>query len=389
MSFEIPKNVAEVLSVLNNGGFKAYIVGGCVRDMLRGVDPHDYDITTAALPETVKKLFPHTADTGIKHGTVTVISEGEPIEVTTFRTESRYADHRRPDNVSFVDNVILDLSRRDFTVNAICRDLHGNMIDPFDGVGDISRKLLRTVGDPDARFSEDALRILRLFRFACVLKFNIEPETLSAAYRNAPLLSGISRERIAEELRKSACGGNFTELRQFFKSGALGFAGITREFPNKTEKLPCKSDLRLFALLYGSCDDITETSAFLRLSKRESGYIENMSAAIHCGIPETRADVKRLLCGFNENTVRDFLQYENIVLGADTSHAAFELDSILESGEAYRICDLCIDGNEIKELNIPPKKISTVLNSLLEAVIDDPTLNQRDLLIKLAKKLSN
>lgn len=389
MCFEIPKNVADVLSVLNNAGFEAYIVGGCVRDMLRGVNPHDYDVTSAAPPETVKKLFPHTADTGIKHGTVTVISNGEPVEVTTFRTESGYADHRRPDNVSFVGNVALDLARRDFTVNAICLNLSGDIIDPFDGAGDIRRKLLRTVGEPDARFSEDALRILRLFRFACVLEFNIEPETLDAAYRNAPLLSGISRERIASELRKASCGGNFTELRSFFKNSSLGFAGIIREFPKGTERLSLKPDLRLFALLYGASDDISETSAFLRLSKRESGYIENMSAAVSGGVPNTRADIKRLLCKFGENVVRDFLQYENIVIGTDTSYASRELDSILASGEAYRICDLCINGNEIRKLNIAPEKTGNILNSLLETVIDDPSFNNRELLIKLAEKLSN
>ena len=197
MRFSIPSKIEYVLSVLHNAGHKAYIVGGCVRDLLCGKEPHDFDITTSALPQEVSALFEKTVETGIKHGTVTVIIDRTPIEVTTFRTEGAYINHRRPDSVSFVSAVDEDLSRRDFTVNAMCYNHSEGLIDLFGGKADIENRILRAVGEPKARFCEDALRILRLFRFAATLGFSIEEKTLSAAIECAPFLKSISAERIA------------------------------------------------------------------------------------------------------------------------------------------------------------------------------------------------
>ncbi len=181
--FKIPQNALLVINRLTQNGYKAYIVGGCVRDILLDKTPHDFDITTNAKPNEIISLFEKTVPTGIKHGTVTVILRDEPIEVTTFRTDRDYTDNRRPDNVTFVDDLKEDLARRDFTVNALAYNKTEGLKDFFGGQDDLQNKILRAVGNPEKRFREDALRILRLFRFASTLGFSIEEQTLNDAIK--------------------------------------------------------------------------------------------------------------------------------------------------------------------------------------------------------------
>lgn len=185
---------------LEEAGFQAYLVGGCVRDQLLGKEPQDYDICTDALPDQVQSLFPRTYATGIRHGTVTVIVGGFPVEVTTFRIEGVYRDGRRPDRVQFVRNVEEDLARRDFTINAMARDLRGRLIDPFGGRRDLEKKVIRTVGSAVDRFGEDALRMVRAVRFAAQLGFSLHPETEESIRRMAPDLVRLSVERVTREL---------------------------------------------------------------------------------------------------------------------------------------------------------------------------------------------
>jgi len=207
--FEIPQAQEFIINRLAQNGHKAYIVGGCVRDILLGKTPDDYDITTSATPQEIITLFEKTIPTGIKHGTVTVVVDGTAVEVTTFRTENGYTDNRRPDEVNFVSDIKEDLSRRDFTINAMAYNKQEGLIDLFDGRADLENKILRTVGNSEKRFKEDALRILRLFRFASVLGFQIEESTLHSAIENAHLLENVSRERIFTELKKAIKGENF------------------------------------------------------------------------------------------------------------------------------------------------------------------------------------
>ncbi|MBR1749338.1 MAG: CCA tRNA nucleotidyltransferase [Ruminococcus sp.] len=204
----IPEYVREILSKLNSKGYEAYPVGGCVRDTLLGDTPHDWDVCTNATPEKMKEVFAdmRVIDTGIAHGTVTVISGGRPIEVTTYRSDGDYKDHRRPDSVEFVTELKDDLSRRDFTVNALCFDKDGGIIDMFDGQKDLKKRIIRCVGDAHRRFEEDALRILRALRFSSVLDFDIDEATAAAAYDKAQLLKYVSHERIYNELKKLICG---------------------------------------------------------------------------------------------------------------------------------------------------------------------------------------
>lgn len=204
-SWSVPKPVMDCCSTLRNAGYEAYPVGGCVRDLLLGRAPGDWDVTTSARPESVQALFERTIPTGIRHGTVTVLCGDAAIEVTTFRKESKYGDSRHPDHVTFDTDLVGDLSRRDFSINAMALGEDGQVIDPYGGMQDLEHKMIRAVGEPIKRFSEDALRILRGIRFAAQLGFEIEKETASAMERYAGLTDKVAAERIKVEVEKILC----------------------------------------------------------------------------------------------------------------------------------------------------------------------------------------
>ena len=218
---QLPDTVQRCCDTLRTAGFAAHPVGGCVRDLLLGRVPGDWDVTTSARPETVQSLFFHTIPTGIKHGTITVIEDGVPIEVTTFRLESGYEDSRHPDSVSFDTDLTGDLSRRDFTVNAMALDEHLDVIDPFGGKSDLERRIIRAVGEPERRFSEDALRILRGVRFGAQLGFEIEADTAAAMNVCASLVDKVSAERIKTEVEKILLSPNPQRVRELVALGVL------------------------------------------------------------------------------------------------------------------------------------------------------------------------
>ena len=211
---KIPKDVQQVLNILKKNGFQAYVVGGCVRDSVMGRTPLDWDVTTNAMPDEIKKAFASfkTVDTGIQHGTVLIISGETPVETTTFRIDGSYSDNRHPDSVKFTPSLKEDLARRDFTINAMAYNEEEGIIDCFGGIDDIKNKVIRCVGDPDKRFNEDALRILRAIRFSSVLGFGIEKETQESVIKNKNLLSNIAVERIDTELTKLLCGDNVFDV---------------------------------------------------------------------------------------------------------------------------------------------------------------------------------
>lgn len=213
------KGAIDILKIFNKNGYEAYFVGGCVRDYLLGEEFSDIDITTNALPEEVKKIFRKSIDTGIQHGTVTILVNGEGYEVTTFRTEDEYINHRSPEKVEFVSNLREDLDRRDFTINAMALDSNGILFDYHNGEKDLSSGVIRTVNNPNDRFYEDALRMLRAFRFSSKLGFEIEYDTLEAIKRNAELIKFVSIERIVNEFRKLLSGkGNLRSLELLLDS---------------------------------------------------------------------------------------------------------------------------------------------------------------------------
>lgn len=218
MKFNIPPGVERILQTLTDAGYEAYLVGGCVRDLLRGTEPHDWDICTSARPEEAERCFSghRIIETGLKHGTITVLEDGEPYEITTYRTEGPYSDSRRPDYVEFVSSLEADLARRDFTMNAIALGLDGGLRDPFGGADDVKTGVIRCVGEPAHRFQEDGLRIMRALRFASLLGYKIESGTAGAIHENRHMLKYVAAERINVELSKLLVGERAGDiLRQY------------------------------------------------------------------------------------------------------------------------------------------------------------------------------
>ena len=205
---KIPKSVTHILNKLNEHGYEGYIVGGAVRDYVMDNEPHDWDIATNAKPDQVKAIFSKTIDTGIKHGTVTAMMAGTGYEITTYRCDGKYSDGRHPDDVSFVDSIEEDLARRDFTINAMAMDAEGNIVDPFGGLDDIKKGVIRCVGNPDDRFSEDALRMMRAVRFESKLGFELEDETKKSSEHNVDKRQNVSAERIRDEFTKMLVSDN-------------------------------------------------------------------------------------------------------------------------------------------------------------------------------------
>ena len=360
--FEIPQNILFLLNRLLENGHKAYIVGGCVRDILLGKIPDDYDITTSATPQEIISLFEKTIPTGIKHGTVTVLVDNEPIEVTTFRTENGYCDNRHPDKVEFVKDIAEDLSRRDFTVNAMAYNHREGLIDLHGGKSDLQNKILRTVGDSDTRFKEDALRILRLFRFASTLNFKISETTLSSALELSYLLQNVSRERIFTELKKAVLGDNFQIFTDLIVCGGLEFLNINK-LPN-FEKIKAHHNNPLICLYL-----FLDAKALDRLkpSNKEREFFAMFDKLLKLATPKTNADIKEMLNLCDAKTLKAFFAFKEWDISP--------IDKILENGEPYKINHLAIDGKELITLGYKGEKIGEILEYLRKAVINDPAKN--------------
>ncbi len=384
---KIPQKTEYVIEQLEENGFEAYIVGGCVRDMLLGLEPFDFDVTTSAKPEKIMEIFEKTVPTGIKHGTVTVIVDKEPIEVTTFRTESGYSDSRHPENVEFVTSLAEDLSRRDFTVNAIAYNNRSGIIDCFGSMRDLESHTLRAVGAPSKRFSEDALRILRLFRFAATLDFSIDERTLDAALNQSSGLQNISRERISAELKKTVLGKNIKAVSPLIESGALRFLRINGcpDF-SKFERLNKKPTLSLFAFLYLSHCDVVAVLDELKESNINKKYATDMLRLLSSQIPKTKADLKLLLSDFSYEILTDYFELKEILSGEDLNYLKGLLNEILANNEPYLISHLKIDGEELKSFGISGKKIGKALEQLKNYVIDTPENNTKEKLLEFLKQ---
>ena len=383
----IPPEIQFIIERLQKNGFEAYLVGGCVRDMLMDITPHDYDITTSASPEIILSLFEKTVPTGIKHGTVTVINGGFAAEVTTYRTDGEYSDHRRPQCVTFVKSLKEDLARRDFTVNAIAYNENEGIKDFFCGREDIKNKILRAVGEPKKRFCEDALRILRLFRFASVLEFTPEEATLKNALKCAPLLESISAERISSELRKAVNGKNPEALKPLTDINGLKFIGIKN--PDYSKIVPLQSaGLALFGFLYSSTDNLMSALRFLKPSNKEKRLYENILTLLSLPFPQSKEEIKEMLFKTDLISVEKYLYFKNSYFGTDTENALSMLREISENGEPYRISDLKIGGRSLIKLGIKGEKVGETLEYLRQRVTADPTLNRREILLEISEEFN-
>lgn len=393
MTVNIPAFVKVIIDRIEGSGYEAFAVGGSLRDAMLGKTPHDWDVTTSARPETVIELFPdmRVIPTGLKHGTVTVLSEGEPIEITTYRVDGEYTDSRRPDSVSFTASVEDDLSRRDFTVNAMAYSEKRGLIDLFGGRDDLKKGIIRAVGDPEKRFTEDALRIMRAFRFSAQLGFDIEENTLEAAKKLGYRLKNIARERIgAEFMRLLASPYPEKALRMMGSvlKEILPCAPVPQDRFALAERLSPDSEARLALLLYGQTrEDILNVAHALRLSNEQKRRVLLLSLPATEDFSDiTPCVVRRLLRHYGE----DFLSAARI--GGLLGIAPVSLETILEAEAAKKPClsvsALAISGSDLMAEGIAfGKDVGRILSALLEAVLDDPSLNEKEKLIDIAKKL--
>lgn len=370
-----PKFVLEILDILVENRYNACLVGGCVRDQLLGSQPSDWDIATSARPEDVLGLFPRTVATGLRHGTVTVMSGGHAVEVTSFRSDGAYTDHRRPESVTFGCSLEADLARRDFTVNAMAMDAEGRLTDPFGGLEDLRRGLLRCVGEPERRFDEDALRMLRAVRLSAQLGFDIEANTMAALRRMAPLAAGLSAERVRDELLKLLRTPRAGYVWKLVDLGLLGRFLCPGEALQRHDYagLPDGSKLARFCLDLEICGYITSTYELLTELRMDKASVHTTAEAVKILRSGSR-DWKRLLRDHGEDAA--VMAYPN---NAD-------LQRVLSSNECWKLSDLAIGGRELMALGYTGPELGKALDSLLEHVIDNPDDNNSYTLCRLADR---
>ena len=389
----LPENVRFIIGKLNEHGHRADIVGGSVRDYYMGKCPSDYDITTDATPSEMKDIFSslHTIETGLKHGTLTVLLSGEPYEVTTYRVDGEYLDNRRPESVTFTRKLTEDLSRRDFTVNAMCYNERDGLTDVFGGISDIENKIIRAVGEAEKRFCEDALRILRALRFSSVLDFEIEEKTALAIHKCRDLLKNVSRERIFTEWKKLVGGvGAYRVITEFSDVIAVFIPELKDIIlPKKESFLLAEESIRELALFALGCENPINSFSIsmtdLRSDNKRKTDGERILAHLTCDT-STRPKIKRVLTEIGEELFSSMLSLRK-ALGADTKYESEELSSIISLGECYTLSALKINGKDIASLGYKGERIGEILKTLLYMVEDGEVNNDKDALVAVAKSL--
>lgn len=444
MKIELPLQVKKALDLLQAGGYEAYIVGGCVRDCLMGKEPVDWDITTSAKPSETAAVFKgfRVIETGIKHGTLTVLIEGMPFEITTFRVDGEYSDSRHPDNVFFTKDLLQDLSRRDFTVNALAYSHESGLVDAFGGLSDIKNKIIRCVGEPNLRFNEDALRILRALRFSSSLGFLIEKNTSDSLLKNRILLNKISAERLQHELIKLICGVDVLRIlldyrHVFFE--IITELAITDGFnQHDSEKhiftvyehiahavslVKAEPHLRMAMLLHdlgkpatfmldennkGSyknhaevgSDIALEILTRLRFSKRFTNRVVTLVRYHDLKVFEQTDTLASWLGKLGEDFMRDYLHIKKadlLSLSPQMATKAAKVDELedllnrlLKEGPCLSLKDLKINGGDILGLGVPPTSaVGDILEKLFDLVLAGEVENTREALINEVKKMLN
>lgn len=389
MKMNLPYPVRYALNTLRRAGHQAYCVGGCVRDSLLGLQPNDFDLTTSALPEETLALFKreHTLTVGLKHGTITLIKHGMPIEITTFRIDGEYADNRRPEEVSFTDRLEEDVLRRDFTVNALCWNEQEDVVDYVGGLDDLNARLIRCVGDPDTRFQEDALRILRALRFSSKLDFDLEEATAEAVIRNRELLNHIAVERIAAELSKLLVGRRAEQLLLSFR--AVMEVILPPLAALSAEEYLCAArrvllvspvmEIRLAALMCELPEEqLLETALRLKLSKKSRQLLLTLVRCAGESAPRTRSGMRRLMQEVGEEALCAVVELQNACALA-LSHL------VVQQGDCVTLKQLAVNGQDLFQLGLPRKKTGDMLNRLLEKVIEGELPNQKEALLDCAR----
>ncbi len=441
MTQPMPQEVRWVLSTLNGAGFEAYAVGGCVRDTLRGVAAQDWDLCTSALPQQVRSCFPgvRVLETGLRHGTVTLRLEGGQYEVTTFRADGPYSDGRRPDSVAFVPHLAEDLARRDLTVNAMAMDLHGGIHDPFGGQADLANRTLRCVGDPDRRFQEDGLRLMRCLRFAATLNYAIEPRTAAALERNLPMLDHVAAERIQAELSKLLLGGNCAAvLREHpavfcrFWPQLAPLVTLEQRTPwhrwggwehtlHALAAAPEDLTLRLAVLLHDVGKPGSKTTdqagqdhfyghaklgaqlaqAMLQALKYDNATQQRVVLLVRrhdVPIEDTEKSVRRWLGRLGPEVFFQLLELKRCdAIGQDRPHVPQRLAHIqrlrdlarqvIDQGQCFSLRDLAVDGRDVLAAGVPAgPAVGRALGELLDQVISGALPNERQALLDALRR---
>ncbi|MGL4573048.1 MAG: CCA tRNA nucleotidyltransferase [Clostridium sp.] len=439
MQIKLPTNVKFIINTLIKNGYEAYVVGGCVRDCILKRKPKDWDICTNALPDIIISIFDKTIPTGLKHGTVTVMIDNEGYEVTTFRIDGKYKDGRHPDGVEFTNDLIMDLSRRDFTINAMAYNDSVGLIDPFCGVEDLNNKHIKTVGHAYDRFSEDALRMLRAIRFSAQLWFEIDNEIIQAIKHLNSNLSMISKERIRDEFEKILMS-NSSKINDLVELGIMRYiipeleecVGVNQDNPYhcfdvykhllfSTEYVDYVLHLKLTMLLHDICKPQCKTidangvghfynhaklssekaTSILRELKYDNNTINKVNTLIKYHdreIAETRKSIRKLLNLIGEDMFRDLLRVKFAdIMGQNPSMFQDRadklvvikniLDEIIESKECFTIKDLNINGNDLIEMGVKKgREVGLLLNFCLNHVLDNPDKNNKEDLISIVKR---
>ena len=391
----IPGNILYALSALTKKGYEAYLVGGCVRDMIMGKTPSDFDITTNALPEEIISCF-HDKKcvlSGMKHGTVAPIINGEAIEITTYRIDGEYKDSRHPEEVYFTKKIEEDLSRRDFTVNAMAMDENFNITDPFSGKEDIEKGIIRCVGDAEKRFTEDALRIMRALRFSSVLGFSIEDETKKGILKLFLLLSNIARERIFAELKKLLAGIDAPFVLSEFKDVFLFIMPSLSKakYIDNVKRIKGDDTAISFAILFDglSADDAREVLNSLKTDRLLKDTVIRLMEDKNADFSDI-IKMRYFLKAREKKYVSKCITFK-LHLGIFSDKEAKEAFELLEkaSCSCTKIKELAISGSDLLSLGFSGRKTGIVLDALLNLVIEEKCENGKDALINAAKSLKD
>lgn len=439
MELTLPDKVSYILDTLHSAGFEGYAVGGCIRDSLLGKEPKDWDITTSATPKEVKSLFPHTIDTGISHGTVTVLLEREGFEVTTYRIDGKYEDSRHPKEVTFTPNLLEDLKRRDFTINAMAYNQKDGLVDAFDGVGDLRRGLIRCVGDAKQRFKEDALRLMRAVRFAAQLGFSIERETYAAICEMAGDLRRISVERIAAELVGLLVSDYPEKIRALYESGITSvilpeFDAMMQTEQKNPHHLYTVGEHTIAALSFVEKDKILRLAVLLHdVAKPLCETVDEEGVSHFHGHPELGGEMAkrilrrlkfdncsiqsicRLVSAHDDNPPLTERSVRRVIMriGTDAFPALFALKradilaqsnyqrqekleyldgfqmyyrKIIEAKDCLTLKELAVSGSDLIQAGMAEgPALGETLKELLELVIDDPKKNTKEYLLEQVK----
>lgn len=385
-----PEYVRKILNRIEEAGHEAFIVGGALRDMMIGRESHDYDITTSALPEETAEIFSdmHVIKTGLKHGTVTVVIDRHPIEITTYRVDGDYKDSRHPSGVRFTRNIEDDLARRDFTVNAMAYNDKRGLVDLFGGKDDLERRIIRAVGEPERRFTEDALRIMRAFRFSSKLGFEIEEETLAAAEKCRHGLANISAERKSVELEGILLGEGVEKAllcmynaKIFEIISPMIYLDTTRF--SKVNTLPNDFACRM-AFCLSNQENAEKYTTTLKLSNAVSARIKKLARFAEAPLDASSDGKLRRLMSVCGDDIKHLLKIKS-ALGEDVSGIPERVEAIKARGDCLYIRQLAVDGRDLGEMGISGKDVGNTLDKLLDAVLDNPELNTKDSLMAMIK----